>query len=87
MLLRLDDRVNGYIVEYRASRGINAFKTGDTSDLAAFIVFALVVLLLNTLLSHRAFELHRQFGIGILCLGTLLIVLSLIVSNALLVLR
>ena len=87
ILLRLDSRVNGYIVEYRATRGINAFKPGGTTELLAFIIFVFIILGLNTLLGLRGYHLHRQFGIGILALGTLLILLAIIVSNALLVLR
>ena len=87
VLLRLDNRVNGYIVEYRASRGLGAYKIGDTSAIAAFIIFVVVILLFNTFLSMRAHQLHRQFSITILALGTLLAVLAIIVSNALLILR
>ena|SRR3990167_8468507 len=90
VLLRLDNRVSGYIgyiVEYRASRGLGAYKIGDTSAIAAFIIFVVVILLFNTFLSMRAHQLHRQFSITILALGTLLAVLAIIVSNALLILR
>ncbi len=87
ILLRLDSRVNGYIVEFRGSGGIDDFKTGGTSSLIAFIIFAIMVLGLNTILGLRAYQFNRHFGVGILALGTLLIVLAIIVSNALLVLR
>jgi hypothetical protein len=87
VLLRLDNRVNGYIVQYRVNLGINAFKTGSVSELIAFIVFALTVLILHTVLSMKTYDIHRQFAVGILSLGTLLITLSIIISNALLVLH
>ena len=39
VLLRIDNRVNGYIVQRRFNLGINAFKAGNLSELIAFIVF------------------------------------------------
>lgn len=88
ILLRLStSRGTGYIVQYRASLGINAFKTGRVIDLLSFTVFAILVLAVHTVLSHRAYNIHRQLAITILSLGILLLVLTIIISNALLVLR
>lgn len=88
VLLRLSaGHGNGYIVQYRASLGINAFKTGSVGDLLSFIAFAFVVLVVHTFLSMRAYHIHRQLAITILALGILLLVLAIIVSNALLILR
>jgi len=78
---------NGYIVQYRSSLGINDFKTGSIVDLLSFIVFAWLVFATHTMLSMRAYRIHRQLAIAILTLGILLLVLTIIVSNALLVLR
>src|SRR5476651_511921 len=77
----------GYIVQYRSSLGINAFKTGSVVDLLSFIAFAAMVLAAHTVLSLRAYHIHRQLAVAILSLGILLLVLTIIVSNALLVLR
>lgn len=88
ILLRLGtSHGTGYIVQYRASLGISAFKTGSVIDLLAFIAFALLVLVINFFLSLRAYVIHRQLAITILSLGALLLVLTIIISNALLVLR
>ena len=88
VLLRLSTgHGNGYIVQYRPSLGINAFKTGSVTELLGFIGFALVVLVIHVILSMRAYHIHRQLAVTILGLGVLLLVLTIIVSNALLVLR
>jgi hypothetical protein len=77
----------GYIVQYRSSLGINAFKTGSLTDLLGFIIFPLVVLAAHTMLSLRAYHIHKQLAVAILSLAVVLLVLNIIVSNALLVLR
>ena len=88
ILLRLStSHGTGYIVQYRASLGINAFKTGRIVDLLSFPVFALLVLAIHFVLSRRAYMIHRQLAIAILSLGILLLALTIIISNALLVLR
>lgn len=88
ILLRLStSHGTGYIVQYRASLGINAFETGSVVSLLAFVVFALLVLAVHFLLSQRAYKIHRQLAIAILSLGILLLALTIIISNALLVLR
>jgi len=80
-------RNEGYIVQYRTNLGIGGFKTGSTSELLAFIVFSGIVLATNIFVSFRVYRFHRQFSITVLGLGLILLALSLIVSNALLVLR
>jgi len=88
ILLRLDSgRNEGYIIQYRTNLGITAYKAGNVSELVGFAVFLVVVLVINTLMSMRVYDVHRQYSITILSLGLLLIVLAFIVSNALLVLR
>lgn len=88
ILLRLStSHGTGYIVQYRASLGINAFKTGTVVSLLSFIAFAALVLVVHTVLSLRAYQIHRQLAIAILALGILLLTLTVIISNALLVLR
>jgi hypothetical protein len=87
MVRLLTSHGTGYIVQYRSNLGISAFKTGMLTDLLSFIVFAFLVVIVHTLLSHRAYHIHRQLAIAILELGVLLLILTIIVSNALLVLR
>jgi hypothetical protein len=88
VLLRLSsNHGNGYIVQYRSNLGIDAFKTGNVTGLLSFVAFALLVVVIHVLLSLRVYQIHRQLSVVILGLGILLLVLSIIVSNALLVLR
>ena len=87
ILLRLDSRVNGYIVQYRVNLGINAYKSGGITQVLSFMAFCFVVLAVHTALSLKAYPIHRHFAIGILGLGSLLILLAIIISNSLLVLR
>lgn len=91
ILLRLSSgHGNGFIVQCRDCSNplaINKFTTGSVTDLLSFIAFAFVVLGIHTLLSMRAYRIHRQLAVTILGLGVLLLVLTIIVSNALLVLR
>jgi len=88
VLLKLDvGRPDGYIVQYRANLGLSAFKSGGASTLISFIIFSALVLVFHTLLSMRVYHIRRQFSVAILALGMLLLLLSVIVSNALLELR
>ncbi len=88
ILLRLDSgRSDGYIVEYRANLGLSQFKTGDSLTIVSFMVFMVLVLVFNTILSMKIYHARRHFSIAVLNLGLLLIAVALIVSNALLELR
>lgn len=88
ILIRLNaSHGTSYIVQYRPSLGADAFRTGQMIDLLSFIFFAILVLAIHTVLSLRAYSIHRQLALTILALGILLLVLTVIVSNALLMLR
>ncbi|HEX4773938.1 MAG TPA: hypothetical protein VH234_00260 [Candidatus Saccharimonadales bacterium] len=88
ILLRLStSHGTGYIVQYRSSLGISAFKPGSVVDILGLVVFALLVLAIHVMLSLRTYKVHRQLAIAILGLGILLLTLTVIVSNALLALR
>jgi hypothetical protein len=78
---------SGYIVQYRANLGISAFKTGSSLSIVSFIGFALLVFTAHAILSLRTYHIRKQLSVVVLGLGTLLLVLSIIVSNALLALR
>lgn len=87
LLLKLGNSSTEYhIVQYRSDLGLSAFKNGSATSLIAFIVFVWLVLIINTVLSYRTYHLRRDYSIVMLSLATLLIVLSMIVSNALIVL-
>jgi hypothetical protein len=79
-----------YIVQCRNCSdptATNKYLVGGVSGLLSFIAFSFVVLGISTTLSIRSYNIHRQLAIAILGLGILLQVLTLTVSNALLVLR
>ena len=77
----------GFIVQYRSNLGINAFKTGEGLEIISFVAFALIAVVIHTTLSLRTYKVHRQLSLIILSLGTLLLLLGVIISNALLELR
>ena len=88
ILLRLDSaRSQGYIVQYRPSLGLSAFYKGDSLGILSFAVFSLIILVFNTILSIRVYRIRRYFSVTVLGMGLLLIILSLVISNALLILR
>lgn len=88
VLFKLDSgRSAGYIVQYRSSLGINALKTGSSSELIAFIGFAVLAFVIGVVLSVRTYVIRREVALAVLSLTALLLILSLIVSNALLALR
>jgi hypothetical protein len=79
-----------YIVQCRDCSDrdyVNKYTTGSVTSLLSFIVFAGLTLMANTLLSLRAYRIHRQLAVAILSLGVLLLVLAGIVSYFLLGLR
>lgn len=88
VLLRLDNSKSGsYIIQYRPSQGLSAYKAGEATELFAFIAFAALVFALHLIISLRIYHVRRYAALAILSLGLLLLVLSAIVANALLVLR
>lgn len=76
-----------HIVQYRSNLGLDAFTRGDASPILSFIVFSVLVLVFHTVLSMKTYPMRKWFSIAILGLGTLLLIISVIVSNALLVYR
>lgn len=87
VLFRLQGDGEGYIVQYRANLGISAFETGSVDQILSFVLFALLVLGIHTALSWKAYGIKRELAVLILGLGTLLLVLCAIVSDALLAIR
>jgi hypothetical protein len=78
---------NGFIVQYRANLGVNAYQSGVALDIISFVVFAMVVLGANVILGYKTYTISRELTITILSLGLLLLALAIIVSNSLLTLR
>ncbi len=91
ILLRLgSNRGNGYIVQCRDCSNladINRFTNGSVVQLLEFVGFVAIIVVIHVMLSLRTYRIHRQLAITVLALGILLLLLTLIVGNALLVLR
>lgn len=85
--LKLSGHAGLYVVERRANLGLAAFKTGGVQTFFAFMAFSLVLAVYHFVLSLKLYVIRRAAAIASLALGTLLLVLTLIVSNALLVAR
>jgi hypothetical protein len=87
MALRLQSaHSEGYIVQYRGNLGLNAFKVGGLGAISSLMIFAVMVFVLHVVLSLRTYDVRRSLAVTILALGTLLLVLTLIISNSLLIL-
>jgi len=78
---------NSFIVQYRPSLGISAYKTGGISEIISFGVFALLILVINIILSYKTYNISRQLTIAIISLGILLSLLNFIINNSLLALH
>ena len=87
VLARVVTSHSSYMVQYRSNVTIDAFKSGISIELYYFVVFGMLVFMFHSFISFRVYLVHRQLAAVTLGLGTLLLVLALIVSNALLVLR
>lgn len=88
ILLRLDSgSPDSYVVQYRADLGLGGFKSGDSTTFFSVVAFLVFVLLFHTLLSIKVYGIRRQFAVTILAMAVLLMILTIIVSNALLVMR
>lgn len=87
--LRLGSGQGGadFFTEYRSNAGISAFRTGDIVAIVSFIVFAVVTFVISLLLSIRTYLIKREVSFAVLVFGILLLLLTAIVSNALLALR
>lgn len=77
----------GYIIEYRSDLGISAFARGSIGGIIGFAAFAVVAAIINIIISLRAYKITRFLSVLILGSGILILGLTIIVSNALLVLR
>lgn len=77
---------DGYIVQYRANLGLSAFTKDSVVPILSFAFFVLATLVINVVLSIRTYPLRRSLSLTVLALGSLVLLLAIIVSNALLAL-
>lgn len=87
ILLRLSSSSGVIWSAYRSNLGISPYTPGKTVDILGFILFLVVIFGMNTILSVKVYQHHRNYAVAVLGLGTLLIFMTIIISNALLVLR
>ncbi len=88
ILFRLDSgTTTNYIVEYRANYGIGEYQRGFALDMAGFVLFLIINFTISVFLSLRTFIIRKNVSIIILAICSLINLLTIIVSNALMVLR
>ena len=86
ILLKIDpSEGTSHIVQYRSNLGIARFKPGPLSEFRSFALFAALEYGFSWLLSIRLYVHRRHLSYVILSLTTFLLVVSAVVSNALLV--
>lgn len=76
-----------YIVSYRSSLGLDAYRSGTKWDVASFILFGVMVFAIGVLLAYQTYPIKRELALTILGLTVPLLVLLIIVANSLLVLH
>ena len=87
VLLRLQGGGDNYIVQYRANLGISAFQQGSVDQILSFVAFAVAIFAIHGILSWRTYNVRKELSLMILAAGTLLLLISVIISDALLALR
>jgi len=88
ILLRLDNaRSDVYLLQFRPSLGYSGYSYSNSTGMLSFAAFAMFILLFHTILSIKVYSIRRLFAVIVLGMGLLLILLSLVISNALLLQR
>ena len=87
ILLRFGGSSNeGFIIQYRPSLGLSGYFKGEKTDILSFALFAILVVVVHTILSIKVYHIRRHFSVVVLAMGLLLILLSLVISYQLLLL-
>lgn len=86
ILFRLDSSKEAYIIQYRSNLGLDRYLAGSTLAILSFIAFSVLVGVIHIALSIRVYRFRRDIAVMTLGLGILLVVMTIIVSNSLLVL-
>lgn len=90
VLLRLDSSRSAgrIVVQYRPSLGLSGYYyNGGKLGVLSLAIFSLFILVFHTIMSIKVYKIRRQLSLVILALGLLLILLTLVISNALFLLR
>lgn len=86
ILLGITSGNNLNLVQYRPNLGLNAYSYETTNwAYINFIIFGYLVAFFHIFLSMKVYLIKRYYSITVLGLGLLLLILSILVSNALLV--
>lgn len=72
-----------HIVQYRANLGIDKYKSGSIDEVRIMSVFAAVQYVFGWILSMRLYAHRRYLSLTVLALAFLVLVLTLVVSNSL----
>lgn len=87
VFLNLGDTSGSYIQSYRSNLGLNAYQVGGPGQIISFAAFAVAAWMGQFVISLRFYGIRKHVSWIIMVLGTFLLILSLIVSNALIQLR
>ena len=85
--LNVGEGSDGYIVQYRSNLGISAFQTGGIGSILSFAILGVLIIVFNVGLSIRTYNIRRELSVAVLCSGVLLLLMSIVVSNGLMVLH
>lgn len=88
--LRIGSGHSDFIVQCRDCsnlQSISRFTKGSIAQILAFMVFVIGIMGAHSILSVKLYHIHRQLSVVVLAMGSLLLLLALLVSNALLMLR
>ena len=86
-LLPLTDASGTIISEYRSNLGLDGYKVGTMLDMVSFALFAIIVYSVQLYSSLKLYEKQKPVSLIALLLGTVILVFTLIVCNALIELR
>lgn len=85
--LKLGDTGEGYIQQYRSNLGLNGYRSGGVGEILSFMVFAVIVFVFQIVFSYKIYDIKKQAAWAIVVLSSLLLILALLISGALLELR
>lgn len=85
IVLRVDPaEASTHIVQYRSNLGIGAFKSGSTAEIQLIALFAALQYVFSWVLAIRLYVHRRHMSLVILGLTTFILLLTPIVTDALL---
>lgn len=86
-VLPIMDSSGAFIGEYRSNLGLDAYRAGGALDMVSFAVFVILVYGFQLFTSLRLYEIKKSVSLVVLMLTSVLLIFTLIVTNALLELR